>query len=61
MIAGSEAESLYFSKDAVEQAKEPKELYIIPGASHIALYYKLEYTETVAGKLTDFFRKYLKK
>lgn len=61
MIAGSEAESLYFSKDAVEQAQEPKELYIVPGASHIALYYKPEFTEPVAGKLTDFFNKYLKK
>lgn len=60
MIAGSEAESLYFSREAVEAAKQPKELFVVPEASHIALYYKPEFTKIVAGKLTDFFGKYLK-
>ena len=38
MIAGSNADTLYFSQEGVESAKEPKELYLVPGMSHIALY-----------------------
>jgi uncharacterized protein len=42
LIAGSEADTLYFSQNAYDKAKDPKELHIIPGATHIDLYYKLE-------------------
>jgi len=55
LIAGSEADTLYFSQDAYEKAKEPKELLIIPGATHIDLYYKPEFVPQVAEKLTQFF------
>ena len=59
LIAGSEADTLYFSQNAYEKAKEPKELHIIPGATHIDLYYKPEYLPQVAEKLTQFFTKNL--
>ena len=59
LIAGSEADTLYMSQNAIEKAKEPKELYIIDGASHIDLYWKPEYVPQVAGKLTEFFTKNL--
>jgi fermentation-respiration switch protein FrsA (DUF1100 family) len=59
MIAGSEADSLYFSEEAIAKANDPKELFIIPGASHIDLYDKPEYVPRVASKLTDFFSKNL--
>uniref|UniRef100_A0A0B7JV95 AB hydrolase-1 domain-containing protein n=1 Tax=Bionectria ochroleuca TaxID=29856 RepID=A0A0B7JV95_BIOOC len=56
MIAGSEAESLHFSQTAVAQAKEPKELLVIPGKNHFDLYDDL----AVSGpKLSEFFGKYL--
>jgi carboxymethylenebutenolidase len=61
MIAGSEAESLYFSQDAIDQAKGEKELYVIPGASHMGLYYKPEYVKLVGEKLTEFFKANLSK
>ncbi|KAL3468912.1 alpha/beta-hydrolase [Aspergillus californicus] len=51
MIAGSNADTLYFSQEGIERAKEPKELYLVPGMSHIALY------DNVHGhlpKLVDF-------
>jgi hypothetical protein len=59
LIAGSEADTLYMSQDAIGKAKEPKELRIIDGASHIDLYWKPEYVPQVAEKLTEFFTKNL--
>ncbi|CAI6093543.1 unnamed protein product [Clonostachys chloroleuca] len=56
MIAGSEAETLHFSQTAVAQAKEPKEVLVIPGRNHFDLYDGL----TVTGpKLSEFFGKHL--
>ena len=59
LIAGSKADTLYFSKNAYEKAAEPKELVIIDGASHIDLYWKPEYVSQVAKKLTQFFIEHL--
>ncbi|MEZ0064426.1 fermentation-respiration switch protein FrsA (DUF1100 family) [Streptacidiphilus sp. MAP12-20] len=59
LIAGTEADTLYMSQDAIERAKEPKELYLIDGASHIDLYWKPDYVPQVAEKLTAFFAKHL--
>ena len=59
LIAGSEADTLYMSQDAIAKAKDPKELHIIDGASHIDLYWNPEYVPHVADKLTRFFTKNL--
>jgi hypothetical protein len=59
LIAGSTADTLYYSQDAIEKAQEPKELHIIDGASHIDLYWNPEYVPKVAEKLTEFFGKNL--
>ncbi|WP_405730478.1 hypothetical protein OG607_30850 [Streptomyces sp. NBC_01537] len=48
LIAGSEAGTLYMSQDAIGRAKEPKELFILDGASHIDLYWKPECVPQVA-------------
>ncbi|MGL5513759.1 MAG: alpha/beta hydrolase, partial [Sporomusa sp.] len=37
-IVGERAESAYFSEDAYSKAAEPKELFVVPGASHVDLY-----------------------
>jgi fermentation-respiration switch protein FrsA (DUF1100 family) len=47
------------SQDAFAKAKEPKELHLIDGASHIDLYWNPDYVPHVAGKLTRFFTKNL--
>ncbi|KAM5348955.1 hypothetical protein ACJ41O_008778 [Fusarium nematophilum] len=52
MIAGGDADTLYFSERAIEQAEEPKELYIIPGLTHIDLY---DHTDQSTPKLVEFF------
>ncbi|RMZ80524.1 hypothetical protein DV737_g2921, partial [Chaetothyriales sp. CBS 132003] len=56
MIAGSEADTLRFSNEAVALAQEPKELFIIPGKTHAQLYDEV----TDSGpKLAAFFSKEL--
>lgn len=57
MIAGTDADTLYMSKDAFEKATgtENKELYLIKGATHIKTYWKEEYVNDAVNKLKDFF------
>lgn len=59
LIAGANAETLYYSKRAYEKAAEPKELMVIPNAYHFDLYDKPEYVNPSVHKLTEFFEKYL--
>ncbi|MHA6758361.1 alpha/beta hydrolase [Streptacidiphilus sp. PAMC 29251] len=61
MIAGTEAVTDYFSREAIERAAEPKELVWIDGATHVDLYDKEEYLPTVLAKLTEFFGAHLGK
>ncbi|MFJ7417072.1 alpha/beta hydrolase [Streptomyces uncialis] len=56
MIAGTEADTAYFSREAVASATGPKELYEVEGATHIDLYDKAEYLPQVTTKLHGFFR-----
>lgn len=58
LIAGEKAHSRYFSEDAHKAATGPKELLIIPGASHVDLYDKLDVIPF--DKLTSFFNEHLK-
>lgn len=59
LIAGAKADTLPMSEDAFHKAIEPKELYVIPQATHIDLYYKPQFVPQVVAKLTDFFGKAL--
>lgn len=56
IIAGSKADTFYFSQLSYDKALEPKELFVIDGATHIDLYDK---TDPVVPKLTAFMDKYL--
>lgn len=60
VIAGNKADSYYFSEQAYEKAKEPKELYTVDGATHIDLYWKPDYVTQIVTKLTDFYGKSFK-
>ena len=59
-IVGSEADTLYFTNDAYNRAKDPKEIYTIHGATHVDLYDKPEFVNQVVTKLVDFFNKGVK-
>ena len=59
MIAGTDADTRNISEEAIAKAVEPKELYLIEGASHVDLYDKDEYVSDAVNKLADFFDKNL--
>ncbi|QNF31396.1 alpha/beta hydrolase (plasmid) [Adhaeribacter swui] len=58
LIAGEKAHSRYFSEDAYQAATGQKELMIIPNASHVDLYDKVNIIPF--DKLTSFFNEHLK-
>ncbi|RYE42017.1 MAG: alpha/beta hydrolase [Hyphomicrobiales bacterium] len=59
MIAGSKADSLYMSEDAITKATgtKNKELFKIEGATHIETYWVPKYVDAAIGKLTAFYGK----
>jgi fermentation-respiration switch protein FrsA (DUF1100 family) len=59
LIAGSQADSLYFSEDAYRKANEPKELFQVPGATHVDMYDKPQYVTPAVEKLNGFFSRHL--
>lgn len=61
MIAGSNADTFYMTEQCYSRATgtQDKELFLIPGATHIKTYYVPEYVEQAVSKLTEFFGKKL--
>lgn len=53
MIAGSEALTLWMTKDAYNHANEPKELFLIEGETYVSLYDNVSQS---APKLDKFFK-----
>lgn len=62
MIAGSKADTYYMTDSAFNLATgtKQKELFLIPGATHIQTYYVPEYVSQVMSKLNEFYTKNLK-
>lgn len=57
-IIGENAHSRYSSEDAYEMAAEPKELYVVPDADHVALYDQLD--KIPFDKMESFFKEAFK-
>jgi fermentation-respiration switch protein FrsA (DUF1100 family) len=55
LIAGSNADTKIFSEEAFALCKGPKELFVIDGATHVALYDRPEYVNQAVVKLASFF------
>lgn len=57
MMAGSIADTFYMTEQCYSRATgtQDKELFLIPGATHIKTYYVSEYVDAAVKKLTDFF------
>ena len=59
MIAGSIADTRYFSERAIESTAGPKELFVVEGATHIDLYDKDQFVSPAITKLTQFYNRAL--
>ena len=61
MMAGSIADTFYLTEQCFSRTTgtQDKELFLIPGATHIKTYYVPEYVDTAVAKLTKFFGKRL--
>ena len=61
MIAGTAADTFYMTEKvfAAATGTNDKELFLIPGATHIETYWKPEYVEMTVGKIVEFFGKKL--
>jgi fermentation-respiration switch protein FrsA (DUF1100 family) len=59
VIAGSKADTLFWSRQVYEKAREPKELHVIEGATHIDMYDRPRFVAPAVAKLTDFFGRHL--
>ena len=55
LIAGSKADTKIFSDQACELSKGPKELFVVDGATHIAMYDVPEYVDQAIAKMVKFF------
>ena len=59
VIAGSKADTLFWSEEVVQKAKAPKELYVVDGATHIDMYDKPQFVGPAVTKLNAFFGQHL--
>jgi fermentation-respiration switch protein FrsA (DUF1100 family) len=59
LIAGSKADTLFWSEAVHKKAKEPKELFVIDGATHIDLYDRARFVTPAVTKLAAFFSRQL--
>ncbi len=57
MLAGDKADTLYMTEDAFKKATGTanKELFLIPGATHIQTYFVPEYVNKAVARLTSFY------
>ena len=57
MIAGSIADTFYMTEQCYSRATgtQQKEIFLIPGATHIKTYYVPEYVDSAVKKLTEYF------
>ena len=59
VIAGSKADTLFWSQEVYQKAKDPKELYVVEGATHIDLYDRPQFVAPAVSKLKEFFGRHL--
>ena len=57
VIAGEKADSRYMSEEAFARATSTadKELFLVPGATHIRTYFVKEYVDQITAKIREFF------
>lgn len=59
MIVGSTADTLSFSREAIENATEPTGLFVVEDATHIDRYDRPQYVSQAVAKVREFFEQFL--
>lgn len=59
VVAGSKADTLFWSRQVYENAREPKELHVVEGATHIDMYDRPQFVTPAVSKLAEFFGRHL--
>jgi hypothetical protein len=59
MIVGGKADTKFWSDEVYAKAQEPKELFVVEGATHMDMYDKPQFVTPAVAKLADFFGKAL--
>jgi uncharacterized protein len=59
MIVGEKADTKFWSDEVLGKAREPKELFVVDGATHMDMYDKPQFVRPAVEKLTAFFSRHL--
>jgi fermentation-respiration switch protein FrsA (DUF1100 family) len=59
MIVGENADTKFWSDEVYAKAQEPKQLFVINGATHMDMYDKSHYVNPAVAKLASFFEQHL--
>jgi fermentation-respiration switch protein FrsA (DUF1100 family) len=60
MVVGEKADTKFWSDEVYSKAREPKEIFIVDGASHIDMYDKPQFLAPAVAKLKEFYEMHLK-
>jgi uncharacterized protein len=60
MIVGEKADTKFWSDEVYAKAQEPKELFVVDGATHMDMYDKPQFVGPAIARLTQFFCKALR-
>lgn len=59
MVVGEKADTKFWSDEVYAKAKEPKELFVVNGATHMDMYDKPQFVGPAVEKLNAFFNQHL--
>jgi fermentation-respiration switch protein FrsA (DUF1100 family) len=59
LIAGSKADTLFWSRQVYAKAREPKELHVVEGATHIDMYDRPQFVTPAVARLKEFFGRHV--
>ena len=59
MVVGGKADTKFWSDEVYAKAREPKELFVVDGATHIDMYDKAQFVAPAVARLKQFFDQHL--
>ena len=59
LIVGEKADTKFWSNEVYAKARQPKELFVVEGATHMDMYDKPQFVRPAVAKLSQFFGQHL--